>query len=294
MGKRVKKDGQFWQSLLTNELTYRQYILRLTELSIAMFEWKNLPDTIDARFLELTLFSQGKAIFFKDNDIGYLALRVATAGKFNVYQIPIYRRATASNGYNKRLNISNSVIIWNNYLHTGSELDVKMFSARLADLDRTIDVNTRAQKTPIFIRCSEQQRLTMTNLYEKYDGNEPFIFADNNMNPNDVTVLTTQAPYVADKLYTLKTELWNEALTYLGISNVNITKKERLITDEVQRNQGGTLASRYSRLEMRKTACEEINRMFDLNISVEYRDDVRVQYEDAIEELTGKESGENE
>ena len=86
--------------------------------------------------------------------------------------------------------------------------------------------------------------------------------------------MSTQAPYVADKLYTLKTQIWNEALTYLGISNINITKKERLITDEVQRNQGGTLASRLSRLNARKRACEEINEMFGLNISVDYNEEI--------------------
>ena len=74
-------------------------------------------------------------------------------------------------------------------------------------------------------------------------------------------------------LYELKTQTWNEALTRMGISSVNTVKKERMITDEVARAQGGTIASRYSRLEMRKQACEQINRMFGLNISVEYRDD---------------------
>lgn len=287
MGRgKSKKDYQFWDSLRTNQLTYRQYYNRLTELATAMFEWKNLPDTVDERFLEMTLFSQGYAIFFEDKDLGYLALKVATSGRFNVYNIPIYRRAYASNGYNRKLSAKNSVLIYNNYIHTNSMLDVQMFSARLSDLDRTIDVNARAQKTPILVRCSETQRLTLENTYMQYDGNQPFIFADKNFDPNDISVLTTTAPYVADKLYTLKTELWNEALTYLGISNVNITKKERLITDEVQRNQGGTMASRYSRLEMRRKACDEINRMFGLNISVDYRDDVRVQYEDQIDMLT--------
>ena len=87
--------------------------------------------------------------------------------------------------------------------------------------------------------------------------------------------LKTDAPYVSDKLYQLKTQIWNEALTYLGISNLSIQKKERLITDEAIRSQGGTIASRYSRLEARRKACEEINDMFGLNVSVDYRHDYR-------------------
>ena len=107
----------------------------------------------------------------------------------------------------------------------------------------------------------------------QYDGNQPFIFGDSELNPNALAVLKTDAPYVADRLYELKTQIWNEALTYLGIMNVNITKKERMITDEVTRNNGGTIASRYSRLEARKQACNEINRMFDLDVSCDYRED---------------------
>jgi hypothetical protein len=148
-----------------------------------------------------------------------------------------------------------------------------MFARRLSNLDRIIDVNANAQKTPVLIRASEKQRLTMMNLYKEYDGNAPFIFGDKNLDLNDLSVLKTDAPYVADKIYTLKTQIWNEALTYLGISNVNITKKERLITDEVQRNQGGTIASRYSGLDARKQAADKINKMFGSNIEVEYRED---------------------
>jgi hypothetical protein len=125
------------------------------------------------------------------------------------------------------------------------------------------------------IQCEENQRLTLKNVYQKYDGNEPVIFGDKNLNPNALKVLQTGAPYVADKLYQLKTEIWNEALTYLGISNVNYQKKERMISDEVMRAQGGIVASRYSRLESRRQAVEEINKMFGLNIEVNYREDYR-------------------
>mgnify|MGYP000119689030 CR=1 FL=1 len=69
-------------------------------------------------------------------------------------------------------------------------------------------------------------------------------------------------------------------LRYLGISNINVQKKERLITDEVTRNQGGTIASRYSRLESRREAVRKINEMFGLNIEVNYREDFQQVGED--------------
>lgn len=280
----AKKDRQFWESATLNNTNFKQYYNRLTELSISMFEWQNLPDTVDPRFLELTLFSDGQAVFFYDEDIGYLALQNILGGKLNVYRVPIERRAYAVNGYQKVLSDKDSVIIYNNYLHSNSRLDVEMFARRLYNLDRAIDVNANAQKTPVLIQCDETQRLTMVNLYKKFDGNEPVIYGDKNLNPNNVKVLKTDAPYVADKLYQLKTQIWNEALTYLGISNINITKKERLITDEVTRNQGGTIASRYSRLEARREACRAINKMFGLDIWCDYREDYQALSETVVEQ----------
>ena len=272
MGRR-KRDREFWESADLNNASYIQYYDRLTELSISMFEWRNLPDTVDPRFLELTLFANGMAVFFKDEVEDYLALQCAISGPLNVYRIPIRRRAYAVNGYNRELDDKNSVIIYNNMLHKNSMLDVRMFARELYNLDRAISVNANAQKTPILIRCDENQRLTLENLYMDYNGNKPVIYGDKGLNPNALSVLKTDAPYVADKLYTLKTQKWNEALTYLGISNVNITKRERLITDEVTRNQGGTIASRYSRLQSRRMAYEQINRMFGLNVQCDYRED---------------------
>lgn len=269
-----RKHDIFDESMILNNLTYRQYLNRLTELAISMFEWKNLPKTVDARYLELHLFETGCMVYFKDEVIGDLCLDCIVNGRLDVYGNPLLRRAYSGyNNYQKLLKYNNSVIIWNNYLHSNSILDVEMFARRLYNIDRIIDINANAQKTPVLVLGNEKQRLTLLNLYKEYDGNAPFIFGDKNLDINALKALSTNAPYVCDKLYQLKTQIWNEALTYLGISNINIQKKERLITDEVTRNQGGTIASRYSRLETRRQAVEKINEMFGTNIKVNYRED---------------------
>lgn len=272
MGRR--KRTNFEDSATTNTLTYMQYLRRLMELSMSMFEWKNLPSTVDPRYIELRLFKTGSVVFFKDDVLGELCLDCIQQGNFDVYGNPITRRAySCYNNYQKVLDDKDSVIIWNNYLRTNSVIDIKLYAKRLWDLDRSVDVNAKAQKTPLLIQCNEKQRLSMKNLYMQYDGNTPVIFADNNIDINGIKVVSTQAPYVADKLYQLKNQIWNEALTYLGISNLNINKSERLITDEVLRSQGSTISSRYSRLESRREAVKKINEMFDLNIEVNYRED---------------------
>jgi hypothetical protein len=129
-----------------------------------------------------------------------------------------------------------------------------------------------AQKTPILVQGNDKQRLSLINLYKEYDGNTPVIFGDKTLDLNALKCLSTQAPYVADKLYELKTKIWNEALTYLGITNVTYQKKERMVTDEVMRSQGGTIANRMSRLNSRREAVEHINAMFGTDIEVNFID----------------------
>ena len=269
----AKRDLMFFESAYMNNRTFQQYYSRLAELAVSMFDWKNLPDTVDPRYLEMALFSYGHAVFFKDDVIGFLCLPMMSTGRYNIYNVPIERQAFAGNGYHADLTIENSVAVYNNFMRTSSKIDVEMFAKRLYNLDRIIDVNANAQKPPVIVECDENERLTMLNLYKKYEGNEPFIFGKKGLNKEGLKVLSTGAPYICDKLTDLKNNIWNECLTYLGIANVTFNKKERLVSDEVARNMGGVIASRFSRLGARQQAAEEINKMFGLNISVEFKEE---------------------
>ena len=275
-----KRKTNFDESLLGNTATYGQYLRVLSELAVSMFEWQNVPESVDVRYLEMQLFLSGIAVWFKDEELEnkpQLCLSCLPAGNFDVYGYPTKRTAYSRyNGYNKTLSSSDSVIIYNNFLRTPAVTDSMIYAKRLYNLDRIIDVNANAQKTPILVRASEKQRLALLNVYKEFDGNAPVIFGDNDLDPTALRAIITNAPFVADKIYDLKTQYWNEALTRLGISNTNTQKKERMITDEVTRNQGGIVASRYSRLESRRTAANKINKMFGTNITVEYRQDYQV------------------
>lgn len=300
MGRRTNKANQDESFVMNNE-TFIDFFSRLKEIAISMFEWINLPPEIDERFLELTLCETGMALFFEDEIAEkYVALTTMIGGPLDIYRIPMYRRAYATNGYQWEGNPDNSVLIFNNYQHTPTFLSLKLYALRLYEIQRTIDVNVKAQKTPVLIRSSEAQRLTMKNAYMQYDGNQPFIFADRNFDMSGFEVLRTDAPYVSDKLYVLMKQIWNDAMGYLGVSNASSEKRERLVTDESAMQFGATEAQRFSRLNARKQAADQINRMFGLNIDVRYRgitpfasssDNPEIH---ADEEVTGMEVASNE
>ena len=266
-----KSKKQRWASAELNNKTYIDCYDRLMELALNVFEWENLPPTVDERFLELTLYEMGYCLYFDDPIIGNLALTCTIGGRLDVYRIPILRRAYAVNGYNKMCSAKDSVLIFNNYLHTPTLLTIELFARRLYEIERAIDVNVKGQKTPKAILSSEQQRLTMKNLFMQYDGNEPFIFGDKNLDIEGIKSLDIGSPFVADKLQILKHQIWNEALTFLGIENSNQDKKERLVSDEVGSNYGNVEAQRNVMLNARRQAVKKINAMFGTDINVKFR-----------------------
>lgn len=267
----AKRKGYQIKSEILNDITYLDYYQRLKELTINSIGWRNLPPTVDERFLELTLFELGYCVYFQDEIVGDLALTCTIGGRLDVYRIPMYRKAYSVNGYQKSLTNKDSVLIFNNALHTPTEMTIRMYALRMYQLERAIDVNVNSQKTPVIVEASEQQRLTMKNMALKYDGNEPFIFANDKITDQPMKVLNTQAPFVADKLQVVKNQVWNEALTFIGIENSNQDKKERLVADEVGSNYGNVEAERNVRLIARKQASDAINRMFGTNIEPYFR-----------------------
>lgn len=236
-----------------------------------MWRWNNLPDTVEERYLEYTLLRNGSAIYFRDEVMGDLVLSTTFNGNFDVYGNPVRRRAYSHyNNYQTVLNSKNSVVIWNNNLRRNSMYYINQFAERLWFYDRIIDVNVNAQKTPVALTANEAQRLTLENAYEQYEGNMPVILLGDKFDMNSFGVLKTDAPFTADRIWYLKQQVWNEALTYLGIRNVNNAKKERMITDEVNISNIDAEFNANTKLRCRTWAADQINKMFGTDIWVEF------------------------
>lgn len=273
----MKKMSETDLAMAINNKTYIDYLDRLKLLAVSLFKWKGLDDVAGfgaSRFLELSLYENGRACFVKDESKGYLALKVNPMDKLNVYNLPVKVLAW-SIGYNKTYAFDDIVYIMNNELELPTANTLSLFAYRLYETERTIDVNLIAQKTPVLIEGDTKTILTLKNVYMQYSGNTPFIFGNKQFDiSNKLNVLKTDAPYLVDKLELHKHEIWNEALTYLGIDNANTDKKERLITDEVESNND--LISYYLNCfyKTRKQACDLINERYGLSIEIELNKEI--------------------
>ena len=264
-------------SAIINDRTMIDYLDRLRMLATSLFTWEGLDDVAGigaSRFLEQTLYDYGKACFVKDNELGYLALCVNPSDKLNIYRLPT-KVMVWSIGYNKNYDFDDIVYIMNNEIQKPTYESMQLFCYRLYETERTIDLNLIAQKTPVLIEGDTKTILTLKNVYMQYSGNTPFIFGNKQFDiSNKLNVLKTDAPYIIDKLDVHKHQIFNDALTVLGIDNANTDKKERLITNEVESNE--QLITYYLNCwyKTRKKACDEINEKFGLNIKIVLNKDV--------------------
>ena len=273
----MKKISETELAMIINDRTMIDYIDRLKMLAISLFTWKDLDKyagTGASRFLELSLYEDGKGVFVKDSELGYMALKVNPSDKLNIYNLPTKVMAW-SIGYNKEFAFDDVVYIMNNELQKPTREFMELFAYRLYETERTIDINLQAQKTPILIEGDTKTILTLKNVYMQYSGNTPFIFGNKQFDiSNKLNVLKTDAPYIIDKLDIHKHQIFNDALTVLGIDNANTDKKERLITNEVESNE--QLITYYLNCfyKTRKKACDDIKEKFGLNISIELNKDI--------------------
>lgn len=261
---------QFDDTAALNNFTFIDFYKRLRLLALSMFKWENLPDTMNERFLEKTLYYMGIACFIKDDNLGFLNLKCLPSDYLNVYE-EAYKYTAYSINYSKVYDLENLVLVRNNYENIPTDTTIQLFARRLYEAERTIDVNIKAQKTPVLVKCDEKQRLTLKNLYMNFDGNTPVIFGDKNLDITGVQVLETNAPYVADKLQEYKRNVWNECLSFLGVNNVETEKSERLISDEVNANSQMIQLSAQTMLLTRQQAAKEFNEKYGLNVSVSLR-----------------------
>jgi hypothetical protein len=254
-----------------NELTFTVIYNRLKNLALNMFEWQDLPEGMQPEFIESLLYTGGKAIFFNDSKLGLLCLSALPSGGLNVYGVHQEYYANGFN-YNVKYKAEECVIIKNNMLMTNTHDAIMLYTNKLAEIERTLDINVKGQKTPYIVLCDDKDLLTFKNLYKKLDGNTPIIYADKNLNLDAIQVFPTIAPFICDKLADYKHDVMNEVLTFLGIDNANTDKRERLISNEVQANEGEVDLNAAYMLLTRERACEEINAMFDINMSVKLRE----------------------
>ena len=273
----------------SNNITFSYYYYKLMLIVKALFEWENLPNGLEARWIEKYLFEDGACVFFKDKNLGFMVAGIAQDGGVNCYGDTTTLTPVAVNyvysGDKPLMNGEDCYIIRNNDLRLPEFGVVRYYAYKLCNLDRAIDVNIEAQKTPTIVRCTDKQRLSLKNAINQRRDNEPVMYVDESLDLNAITTLDLKPPMVFKDLQVQKHMLINEFFTDIGVNNANMDKRERMVANEVEANNEQVKASEDVLLRCRQEACKKINDIFGLNIKVRRRELEEVpEFKDIIKE----------
>lgn len=275
---------------MSNNITFSYYYYKLMLIVNNLFEWGGLPNNMESRWIENYLFSDGQCVFFKDPVMGYMVAGIAQDGGVNCYNDPTTLTPVAVNyvysGNEPLTNGENCFLIRNNALRLPEFAVVRYYAFKLSNIDRAIDVNIEANKTPIIVKCSDRQRLSLKQAINQRKDNEPVIWTDDKSDINGmVETMSLNPPMVFKDLQVQKHMIINEFFTDIGVNNANMDKRERMVANEVEANNEQVKACEDVLLRSREEACKQINRIFGLNISVKRRElDKIPEYEDIIKE----------
>ena len=263
-----------------NNIEFQNIFFNLLNISLYSFSFKNLPETCNERFFKLQLILRGCAALVNDSDFGFLTLGVGNDGaEFNTYGEYSKIFGYGFNGFNKR---------YTNYMYGSDNKDADavicrdndcvypminvliMYSKRLSDVMRTLDVATKKLKTPYFITCDESQKTSIKRILDDVDFNHDSIISNRSTMPNEFNILQTGAnPESIRVLWEHYSNLQAEIRTMLGINSAaNLDKKERLVVDEAEANDILTDINIDYRLKSYQQFCDTANELFGLNISV--------------------------
>lgn len=266
--KERRAERRFYQN-------YNYWLTRMLYVASSAIKWEGLPESCDPIYLENCLNRAGSAIIVEDDVVGdYFVGMNSSVGPIDIYGYPRQRRATFGNGETVNSTIDDSVIIYNNSMRSSDLWIFENIAKTLADMDSAVRININTQKTMPIIPTSQEQQLTIENIYSDLENNIPFVLVDGNSldveKLKNALVFDNRKSFTADQIIQVQREIWNRFLTYVGVNNVNIEKRERTNVPEINSNLDEILIMRRNRLNSRERACVLMQEKWGLDVSVSY------------------------
>ena len=282
------KPFQTWKNFIKNSDNnvtgtdvnmFNYFFQMIVNYYLNRYVYRNLPEEIPPILIARALLFEGNALFIKESDM-FGVTSVSLGGNLDIYGIPENRYAYTCTYFNKMYNKENSVIIWARPLSIPEILPITVHCESLTNLRVSRDINIIQQRTPCFVAGEQSAKVDSNNLIQKFLRGIPFIKI-NKASLRNQTIPTFEPIQLGiqpifDKLDDAIERELAQCLAEGGIYMTTNTKRERLTSDENFQNSGLIESSRKNGLDCRRRAVNQINRLFGLNIEVEFNSDIEI------------------
>lgn len=269
---------------ILNNFTFIDFFDRLKRVATSIFKWKNLPETMNERWLELCLFYKGMAGILKHDDYGIINTEASWSGNIDIYGLPTLVYCYSTSFFSEQRvrydgkvsieelskiygiqndNLKEAILVMNNIDMQPTFIAMELFAYRLYKVQRTIDINLDLIKKPFIIGCNEQDKLSMQKFMMDVENNQNMIFATADFDPsNSIKIFDLNVNNHIEELENEKRAILSEALTTLGVNSILVDKAERLISDEGKKDNEFINYNLQYYWKQRKEACEQFNKLF--------------------------------
>lgn len=240
-----------------------QYQEEFYEKLYAQYKWNNLPKGISSRFFEYNLLECDNICIALCKD-GVMKDKLVCFSPSYI-DLNIYNEPTRVNGRlndGTEINTTDFVMCYDRTGRITSKMIVDYYCNQLEEIDKTIASNLKLQRHPYIVTANEGQRLTYEIIMNQINEGVEVLRVKSDFDQSKIGVLNFNVPFVIDKLEEHKRMIRSDCLTALGINNVNVIKKERLVSGEANANNEDIFLSKCSRTREREEFCTRYKEMF--------------------------------
>ena len=277
------------------ERQWQDVFNRLVSMIVNRFEWGgDFPETCDAYFFETMLLFRGKACIIEAQPNVFLTLPCVPASSMNLYYEHNYWRAY-SLGYtekflavthynkdiltvldkNKQAASIKGCVCFDNVQEYSMIDTVEIYTTKIVDAMRTIDVLLKQLKLSKIIETDENSKVAVQTAIRDIDANIVAVYASNSLakalrESNRIDL--GSAPGALVEAWNHLNNLYSQFYTAFGINNLNTSdKKERLLTGEINSNNEAIAQNGYYPLDQRKHFCENFKAAFGKTITCDFK-----------------------
>ncbi len=250
---------------------YLRYLKDIMNTKTELFSYAGIPEEsgITSEIIETALLFRNNLCFYKHPGLGLVLCYYIYGSEFNYYWKPSYVTLVAFNGVTIATNVpyDDIVLLRDNRMDIIPFLTLNSWIDLVIEMERTLRINVILLRLPMLFKGDKNQVATLKQMIKKATNFEPFAIVDKKLGNDIIEPDKFELPCSLQELYDLIEKYRNLALSSIGIY-ASDTKRERLITAEINATNDMVDFVYQGMIEERQRAIKEVNEKWGYDIKI--------------------------